>query len=160
MDAMTILTIESICQNKHLMMRKSLALKTNYIAPHVVEGIRSLTPSAIITTVGHFARVVRTTRDRNTIFVFPFSLLMLRKTDMYDIVLKLLSALGVTPNHRQISVCIDGNVNIALEEMFDAESCTMTLEELQHWRLIITGKIRDECLILSNDVDTVRIVNV
>lgn len=157
---MTILTIESICQNKHLMMRKSLASKPNYIVPHVVEGIRSLTPSAIITTVGHFVRVVRTTRERNTIFVFPFSLLVLRKTDTYDIVLKLLSALGVTSNHKQISVCIDGNVNIALEEMFDAETCMMTLEELQDWRLIITGKIKDDCLLLSNDVETVRIADV
>ena len=60
---------------------------------------------------------------------------------------------------KQIAVCIDGNVNIALEEMFDSESCTMTLEELQDFRLIITGKIRNEHMFISKDNTTVRIAD-
>ena len=154
---MTIMTIESVCHNKHSDMRKSLALKPNYVVPPGVESIKSLTSSSIITAVGNFTRVVRTTRDRNAIFVFPFSMLMLQKTDTYEIVIKLLEALGVTSEQKQIVVCIDGNVNVALEEMFDSESCTMTLEELQDFRLIITGKIRDEHMFISKDNTTVRL---
>jgi hypothetical protein len=157
MATMTIMTIESVCHNRHLNMRKSLALKPNYVVPPGMESIKSLTSSSIITAVGNFARVVRTSRDRNAIFVFPFSMLMLQKTDTYEIVIKLLEALGVTSKQKQIAVCIDGNVNVALEEMFDSESCTMTLEELQEFRLIITGKIRDEHMFISKDNTTVRL---
>ena len=157
---MTIMTIESVCHNRHLNMRKSLALKPNYIVPPGAESTKLLTSSAILTAVGNFARVVRSTRDRNAIFVFPFSMLMLQKTDTYEIVIKLLEALGVTSKQKQIAVCIDGNVNIALEEMFDSESCTMTLEELQDFRLIITGKIRNEHMFISKDNTTVRIADV
>jgi hypothetical protein len=160
MATMTIMTIESVCHNKHLNMRKSLALKPNYVVPPGMESAKFLTSSAILTAVGNFARVVRSSRDRNAIFVFPFSMLMLKKTDTYEIVIKLLEALGVTSKHKQIAVCIDGNVNVALEEMFDSESCTMTLEELQDFRLIITGHIRDEHMFISKDNTVVRIADV
>ena len=86
-------------------------------------------------------------------------MLMLQKTDTYEIVIKLIDALGITSKQKQIAVCIDGNVNIALEEMFDSESCTMTLEELQDFRLIITGKIRNEHMFISKDNTTVRIAD-
>jgi hypothetical protein len=138
-------------------MRKSLALKPNYIVPPGIESIKSLTSSAILTAVGNFSRVVRTTRERNAIFVFPFSMLMLKKTDTYEIVIKLLEALGVSSKQKQIAVCIDGNVNVALEEMFDSETCTMTLEELQDFRLIITGQVRDDHMFISKDNTTVRL---
>jgi hypothetical protein len=141
-------------------MRKSLALKPNYVVPPGMESIKFLTSSAILSAVGNFARVVRSTRDRNAVFVFPFSMLMLQKTDTYEIVIKLLEALGVTSKQKQIAVCIDGNVNDALEEMFDSESCTMTLEELQDFRLVITGQIRDEHMFISKDNTTVRIADV
>ena len=157
MATMTIMTIESVCHNRHLNMRKSLALKPNYIVPPGAESIKLLTSSAILTAVGNFARVVRSTRERNAIFVFPFSMMMLQKTDTYEIVIKLLEALGVSSKQKQIAVCIDGNVNVALEEMFDSESCTMTLEELQDFRLVITGKIRDEHMFISKDNTIVRI---
>ena len=85
---------------------------------------------------------------------------MLKKTDTYDIVIKLLGALGISSKHKQIAICIDGNVNVALEEMFDSESCTMTLEELQDFRLIVTGHIRDEHMFISKDNTTVRIDDV
>ena len=140
-------------------MRKSLALKPNYVVPPGMESIKFLTSSAIITAVGNFARVVRSSRDRNAVFVFPFSLLMLKKTDTYEIVTKLLEALGVTSKQKQIAVCIDGNVNASLEEMFDSESCTMTLEELQDLRLVISGKIRDDHMFISKDNTTVRIAD-
>jgi hypothetical protein len=140
-------------------MRKSLALKPNYIVPPGAESIKFLTSSAILTAVGNFARVVRTTRERDAIFVFPFSMLMLQKTDTYEIVIKLIEALGITSKQKQIAVCIDGNVNVALEEMFDSESCTMTLEELQDFRLVITGKIRNEHMFISKDNTTVRIAD-
>jgi hypothetical protein len=138
-------------------MRKSLALKPNYIVPPGIESIKSLTSSAILTAVGNFSRVVRTTRERNAIFVFPFSMLMLKKTDTYEIVMKLLEALGVSSKQKQIAVCIDGNVNVALEEMFDSETCTMTLEELQDFRLVITGQVRDEHMFISKDNTIVRL---
>jgi hypothetical protein len=138
-------------------MRKSLALKPNYIVPPGIESIKSLTSSAILTAVGNFSRVVRTTRERNAIFVFPFSMLMLKKTDTYEIVIKLLEALGVSSKQKQIAVCIDGNVNVALEEMFDSETCTMTLEELQDFRLIITGQVRDDHMFITKDNTTVRL---
>jgi hypothetical protein len=157
MATMTIMTIESVCHNKHLNMRKSLALKPNYIAPPGIESIKSLTSSAILTAVGNFSRVVRTTRERNAIFVFPFSMLMLKKTDTYEIVMKLLEALGVPSKQKQIAVCIDGNVNVALEEMFDSETCTMTLEELQDFRLVITGQVRDDHMFISKDNTIVRL---
>ena len=157
MATMTIVTIESVCHNKHLNMRKTMALKPNYVVPPGMESIKFLTSSAILTAVGNFASVVRTSRDRNAVFVFPFSLLMLKKTDTYEIVIKLLKALGVTSKQKQISLCIDGNVNVALEEMFDSEYCTMTLEEIQDFRLVITGKIRDEHMFISKDNTTVRI---
>jgi len=157
MATMTIMTIESVCHNKHLNMRKSLALKPNYIVPPGIESIKSLTSSAILTAVGNFSRVVRTTRERNAIFVFPFSMLMLKKTDTYEIVMKLLEALGVSSKQKQIAVCIDGNVNVALEEMFDSETCTMTLEELQDFRLVITGQVRDEHMFISKDNTIVRL---
>jgi len=159
MANMTIMTIESVCHNRHLNMRKSLALKPNYIVPPGAESIKFLTSSAILTAVGNFARVVRTTRERDAIFVFPFSMLMLQKTDTYEIVIKLIEALGITSKQKQIAVCIDGNVNVALEEMFDSESCTMTLEELQDFRLVITGKIRNEHMFISKDNTTVRIAD-
>jgi hypothetical protein len=124
-----------------------------------MESIKFLTSSAILTAVGNFARVVRSTRERDAIFVFPFSMLMLQKTDTYEIVIKLIEALGITSKQKQIAVCIDGNVNVALEEMFDSESCTMTLEELQDFRLIITGKIRNEHMFISKDNTTVRIAD-
>lgn len=157
MDTMTIMTIESVCQTKHLSMRKSLALKPNCVVPPGMESIKFLTSSAILSAVGNFARVVRSTRYRNAVFVFPFSILMLQKTDTYDIVMKLLEALGVTSKQKQIVVCIDGNVNVALEEMFDSESCSMTLEELQDLRLVITGKIRNEHMFISKDNAIVRL---
>jgi hypothetical protein len=122
-----------------------------------MESIKFLTSSAILSAVGNFARVVRSTRDRNAVFVFPFSMLMLQKTDTYDIVIKLLEALGVTSKQKQIVVCIDGNVNVALEEMFDSESCAMTLEELQDFRLVITGQIRNEHMFISKDNTVVRL---
>jgi hypothetical protein len=50
-------------------------------------------------------------------------------------------------------------VNVALEEMFDMESCTMTLEELQNFRLVITGQIRNEHMFISKDNTTVRIAD-
>lgn len=159
MATMTIVTIESVCHNRHLSMRKSLALKPNYVVPPGMESIKSLTSSAILTAVGNFARVVRSSRDRNAIFVFPFSMLMLQKTDTYEIVIKLLEALWVSSKQKQIAVCIDGNVNAALEEMFDSESCTMTLEELQDFRLVITGQIRDEHMFISKDNTVVRIAD-
>lgn len=159
MANMTIMTIESVCHNRHLNMRKSLALKPNYIVPPGAESIKLLTSSAILTAVGNFARVVRSARERDAIFVFPFSMLMLQKTDTYEIVIKLIEALGITSKQKQIAVCIDGNVNIALEEMFDSESCTMTLEELQDFRLIITGKIRNEHMFISKDNTSVRIAD-
>lgn len=157
MATMTIMTIESVCHTKHLSMRKSLALKPNHVVPPGMESIKFLTSSAILSAVGNFARVVRSTRDRNAVFVFPFSMLMLQKTDTYDIVIKLLEALGVTSKQKQIVVCIDGNVNVALEEMFDSESCAMTLEELQDFRLVITGKIRNEHMFISKDNTVVRL---
>ena len=160
MAIMTIMTIESVCHNKHLNMRKSLASIQNYVVPPGIESIKSLTSSAILTFVGNFSRVVRTTRDRNAIFVFPFSLLMLKKTDTYDIVIKLLKALGVSSNQKQIVVCIDGNVNVALEEMFDSESCSMTLEELQNFRRVITGQVRDDHMFITKDNTVVRINDV
>lgn len=160
MDAMTIMTIESVCHNRHLNMRKSLASKPNYIVFPGLESIKTLTSSAILMTVGNFARVVRSTRERHAIFVFPFSMLMLKKTDTYEIVIKLLDALGISSKHKQIAICIDGNVNVALEEMFDSESCTMTLEELQDFRLIVTGHLRDEHMFISKDNTTVRIDDV
>ena len=160
MDVMTIMTIESVCHNRHLNMRKSLASKPNYIVFPGLESIKTLTSSAILMTVGNFARVVRSTSERHAIFVFPFSMLMLKKTDTYDIVIKLLGALGISSKHKQIAICIDGNVNVALEEMFDSESCTMTLEELQDFRLIVTGHIRDEHMFISKDNTTVRIDDV
>lgn len=154
---MTIMTIESVCHNRHLNMRKSLVSKPNYIVFPGIESIKPLTSSAIITTVGNFARVVRTTRERNVVFVFPFSMLMLKKTDTYDIVIKLLDALGVSSKHKHIAMCIDGDVNVALEEMFDSESCIMTLEELREFRLAVTGHLRDEHMFISKDNTTVRI---
>ena len=160
MATMTIMTIESVCHNRHLNMRKSLASKPNYTVFPGIESIKTLTSSAILTSVGNFARVVRSTRERNTIFVFPFSMLMLKKTDTYDIVLKLLDALGVSSKHKQIAICIDGNVNSALEEMFDSESCNMTLEELQDFRLVVTGHLRDEHMFISKDNTIVRIDDV
>lgn len=157
MATMTIMTIESICHHRHLNMRKSLALKPNYIVPSGIESIKFLTSSAILTAVGNFAKMVMENRDRNTVFVFPFSMMMLQKTDTYDLVIKLLKALGVSLRQKQIAVCIDGNVNTALEEMFDSELCTMTLEELQDSRLIITGQIRDEHIFISKDNTVVRV---
>jgi hypothetical protein len=124
-----------------------------------MESMKLLTSSSILTAVGNFARVVRSTRERDAVFVFPFSMLMLQKTDTYDIVIKLVNALGITSGQKQIAVCIDGNVNVALEEMFDSESCTMTLEELQDFRLIITGKIRSEHMFISKDNTTIRIAD-
>lgn len=159
MATMTIMTIESVCHTRHLNMRKSLALKPSYVVPPGMESIKFLTSSSIITAVGNFARIVRTTRDRNAIFVFPFSMLMLKKTDTYDIVIKLLEALEISSKQKQIAVCIDGDVNVALEEMFDMESCTMTLEELQNFRLVITGQIRNEHMFISKDNTTVRIAD-
>jgi len=87
-------------------------------------------------------------------------MLMLKKTDTYEIVIKLLGALGISSKHKQIAICIDGNVNVALEEMFDSESCTMTLEELQDLRLIVTGHLRDEHMFISKDNTTVWIDDV
>jgi hypothetical protein len=84
-------------------------------------------------------------------------MLMLKKTDTYEIVIKLLEALGVSSKQKQIAVCIDGNVNVALEEMFDSETCTMTLEELQDFRLIITGQVRDDHMFITKDNTTVRL---
>ena len=160
MATMTIVTIESVCHNRHLSMRKSLALKPNYVVFPGIESMKTLTSSSILTSVGNFSRAVRTTRDRNAVFVFPFSMLMLKKTDTYEIVIKLLEALGVSSNQKQIVVCIDGNVNVALEEMFDSESCTMTLEELQDFRLAITGEIKDDHMFISKNNTTVRINDV
>jgi hypothetical protein len=157
---MTIMTIESVCHTRHLNMRKSLALKSSYVVPPGIESIKTLTSSAILTSVGNFARIVRSTRERHAIFVFPFSMLMLKKTDTYEIVLKLLDALGVSSKHNQVAICIDGNVNVALEEMFDSESCTMTLEELQDFRLVVTGHLRDEHMFISKDNTIVRIDDV
>ena len=157
MSTMTIVTIESVCHNRHLSMRKSLASKPNYVVFPGVESIKSLTSSAILTSVGNFSRVVRTTKDRNAIFVFPFSMLMLKRTDTYEIVIKLLEALEISSKRKQVVVCIDGDVNVALEEMFDSESCTMTLEELHEFRLAITGHLRDEHMFISKDNTIVRI---
>lgn len=154
---MTIMTIESVCHNRYLNMRKTLTSKPNYIVFPGIESIKTLTSSGILTSVGNFARMVRFTRERDAVFVFPFSMLTLKKTDTYEIVIKLLEALGVSSRQKQIAVCIDGNVNVALEEMFDSESCTMTLEELQDFRLVITGQIRDEHMFISKDNTVVRL---
>jgi len=155
--AMTILTIESVCHDSHVRFRKKLSSKPNYVVPHVLECARSLTPSYIISSVGNFAKELRNNRDKSLIFVFPFSLMMLKKTDTYEIVVKILKTIGLSDEHHQTVVCIDGNVNSALEEMFDSESCSMTIEELENFRLVISGKQRDTYMFISKDATIVRL---
>jgi hypothetical protein len=151
---MVIMTIESVTQAKDLEMRKMLALNPNCVVFPTICGGKRMTNSAVISSIALLAEAIKTTKGSDTIFVVPFSILALKRTEMYDICIRLLGALGISA-HRHIVVCIDGSENYALEECFDSENIEWTLEELATMRSIITGGARDD-MFLSEDTMVVR----
>jgi hypothetical protein len=145
------MTIESVTQAKDLEMRKMLALNPKCVVFPTICGGKRLTNSAVISSIALLAEAIKTTKGGDTIFVVPFSILALKRTEMYDIGIKLLGALNISA-HRHIVVCIDGSENYALEECFDCENIEWTLDELAAVRSIITGDVRDDIFISENNV--------
>lgn len=152
---MTIMTIESMTYAKDLEMRRMLVLKPRFVV--FPNQDRYISASSVISSIALFAETIRSTKESGVIFVFPFSMIKLKTTEIYRLAMKLINALGVH-TQKHILVCIDGDENSALEELFDLENCNTTLDDLRHMRRIITGTLSDNRLFISNDYTIVRIV--
>ena len=152
---MVIMTIESMTHTKDLEMRKMLALNPKCVVFPTIGGGKRLSNSAVISSIAILADAIKNTRGGDTIFVVPFSILALKRTEMYDIGIKLLGALNIT-THRHIVVCIDGSENYALEECFDSENIEWTLDDLASVRSIISGDVWDDGLFISENNTILR----
>ena len=132
---MTILTIDSVCSDARREFRKLLMTKRRIVPcppePNYID------VSSVLSSVSTFANSVK---EDGNIYIFPLSLVFLSRFGGCDLVIELLEALHLD-EHEQIAVCIDGNVNDALAEMFEQESkCLLTLDELRENRSIIIGE--------------------
>jgi len=132
---MTILTIDSVCSDARREFRKLLMTKRRIIPCPPEPNYNDV--SSVLSSVSTFANSVK---EDGNIYIFPLSLVFLSRFGGYDLVIELLEALHLD-EHEQIAVCIDGNVNDALAEMFEQESkCLLTLDELRENRSIIIGE--------------------
>jgi len=153
---MTVMTIESMTYAKDLEMRRMLVLKPKFVI--FPNQNKYVSASSVISSISLFAETIRSTKENGVIFVFPFSMIKLKSTEMHGLAIKLINALGIH-TQKHIIVCIDGDENHALEELFDFENCDTTLEELKHMRKLITGIAADDSMIISKDHTIVRIVS-
>lgn len=128
------MTIESMTHAKDVELRRILASKHGYIVCPNPRDYDSV--SRIISRVAKSATVMT---DSTTTVVLPFSIVFLKRTEIYDLVKKLLTALGVT-KRKHIMLLVDGDENCALEEMFDGGDAGWTLEELSNIRADIAAE--------------------
>ena len=153
---MVIMTIESVTHTKGLEMRKMLALNSKIMVFPAISGGKHMSGSAIISSIALLAGAIQSTKGSDAIFVVSFSILALKRTELYDIGIKLLRALRI-PTHKHVAICIDGSENYALEECFDSENIEWTLDDLASMRSIIAGDTQDDSLFISDDNAVVRI---
>lgn len=131
------MTIESMTHAKDVELRRILASKHGYIVCPSPRDYDSV--SRIISRVAKSATVMTEMTDSTTTVVLPFSIVFLKRTEIYDLVKKLLTALGVT-KRKHIMLLADGDENCALEEMFDGGDVGWTLEELSNIRSDIAAE--------------------
>jgi hypothetical protein len=148
---MTILTIDSVCSDARREFRKLLMTKRRIIPCSPEPNYNDV--SSVLSSVSTFSKSVK---EDGNIYIFPISLVFLSRFEGYDLVMELLKALHLD-EHEQIAICIDGNVNDALAEMFEHDSkCLLTLDDLRENRSIITGESPNSKHIFSKNH---RIIN-
>jgi hypothetical protein len=125
---MTILTIESVCVEPERELRKLLSTKRGIVPSEAVT--RHDDSSAIFHAISSFATVVK--HDANA-YVLPISLTRLSRSEYAGIALELIKFLKFQ-EHPQIVVCVDGDPNSALAEMFEHDHAFATLDELRELR--------------------------
>lgn len=137
---------------KDVELRRILASKHGYIVCPSPRDYDSA--SRIISRVAKSSTMM--TDDGTTTIVLPFSIVFLKRTEIYDLVKKLLAALGVT-KRKHIMLLADGDENCALEEMFDDGDVGWTLEELSDIRSDISAEDIPRDWFISENNTIVRI---
>lgn len=147
------MTIESVTHAKDVELRRILASKHGYIVCPSPRDYNSV--SRIISRVAKSATMMMMMTHGTTV-VLPFSIVFLKRTEIYDLVKKLLAALGVT-KRKHIMLLADGDENCALEEMFDDGDIGWTLEELSNIRSDISAEDIPRDWFISENNTIVRI---
>ncbi|AGE52895.1 hypothetical protein PBCVFr5L_554R [Paramecium bursaria Chlorella virus Fr5L] len=133
---MTILTIECLCTEHDLELRKLLSTKRGFVPCDVMVDYDN--PSTIFSAVSTFASLMKT---RHGILLFPLSMLRLVESEYYDVTMKLIQKLGVC-EHEQLIVCIDSNPNDVLMENFE-HGILKTLDEIKELRALVNTEAKD-----------------
>lgn len=135
---MTILTIECLCKEHDIELRKLLATKRGFVPCDVVVDYNN--PSTIFSAVSTFASLMKT---RYGILLFPLSMLRLVESEYYDVTMNLVRKLGIC-EHDQLIVCIDSNPNDVLMENFEHGGDVLkTLDEIKELLALVNTETKD-----------------
>ena len=134
---MTILTIECLCMEHDLELRKLLATKRGFVPCDVTVNYNN--PSTIFSAVSTFASLMRT---RHGILLFPLSMVRLVESEYYNVTMNLIQKLGIC-EHDQLIVCIDSNPNDVLMENFEHGDVLKTLDEIKELRALVNTEAKD-----------------
>lgn len=135
---MTILTIECLCKEHDLELRKLLATKRGFVPCDVMVDYDN--PSTIFSAVSTFASLMKT---RYGILLFPLSMLRLVESEYYDVTMNLIQKLGIC-EHDQLIVCIDSNPNDVLMENFEHGGDVLkTLDEIKELLALVNTETKD-----------------
>jgi hypothetical protein len=133
---MTILTIECLCLEHDLELRKLLSTKRGFVSCDSVVNYDN--PSTIFSAVSAFVSLAK---SRSGILLFPLSMLRLVESEYYDVTMRLIRTLGIC-EHEQLIVCIDSNPNDVLMENFE-HGILKTLDEINELRALVNRDTKD-----------------
>jgi hypothetical protein len=149
---MIIITVDSVTADLEKKTRSILSSMDNIVSINAEPKYDDI--SSIVSCVSDFFQIIN--ENKNSNYVFPVSLLALYNTEMFDVVLRLVESICKRFHIKHVSILIDGDENIALEEIIDERyKILLSLEDLKQRKRFIDGtdKLRP---IFSDDIIIIK----